>query len=349
MKKHYIFSPDTDTYIIGLSNHKHGAETFIDLTPVGADDSKILNLNNLIECLQCDPDLAHIEHQTLPTIFQSLYASTGCDYNPFFAGIGKGSFLRGFYMYAEFISTDGSLSDVNNDEGYLAFLRLVGTSYFLKHRASYKGTKSPVQLYNSCQATTKLDKHIEWLNKIREHVWVHTHNEKYLLPSHTALKLQWLRAVWVIHMWSQAGTKQTITLLKPEEYGWKKIGDTYQFNWDTDENIMAIQNRVRKLTKGCACKRNMCTSKQCGCKQKGLTCGPGCQCINCKNVLTSASPDQTSHVEAQQALYFTSEIEQSLLIGEEVEVGNNSDSSDSNSDTDSDTASSTDSDTADDI
>ena len=61
-------------------------------------------------------------------------------------------------MYAEFISTDGSLSDVNNDEGYLTFLRLVGTSYFLKHRASYKGTKSPVQLYNSCQATTN------WIN-----------------------------------------------------------------------------------------------------------------------------------------------------------------------------------------
>ena len=95
-------------------------------------------------------------------------------------------------MYAEFITSDGSLSDVdpqNHHQGYLAFLRLVGTAYFLMHRASHKGLKSPVQLYNSCEATTVLDKHIEWLNKIREHVWVHTHEEKYLLPSHTALKM----------------------------------------------------------------------------------------------------------------------------------------------------------------
>ena len=49
------------------------------------------------------------------------YVSMGCDYNPFFAGIGKGSFLRAFYMYAEFISADGSLSDLSNDEGYLVF------------------------------------------------------------------------------------------------------------------------------------------------------------------------------------------------------------------------------------
>ena len=46
-------------------------------------------------------------------------------------------------------------------------------------------------------------------------------------------------------------------------------------------------------------------------------------------------------MEIQQALYFKSEIEQSFLIGEEVEAGNYSDSSDSTSDT----ASSTDSDT----
>ena len=51
-------------------------------------------------------------------------------------------------------------------------------------------------------------------------------------------------------------------------------------------------------------------------------------------------------MEIQQAIYFTSEIEQSFLIREEIEAGNYSDSSDSTLDTDSDTANSTDSDTA---
>ena len=68
LRKQYIFSPDTDTYIIGLSNHKQGAQTFIDLTPVGADNTKFLSLNQLLDCLQCDPDLAYIQQHTLPSI-----------------------------------------------------------------------------------------------------------------------------------------------------------------------------------------------------------------------------------------------------------------------------------------
>ena len=47
LNKHYIFSPDTDTYIIGLTNHKQGAETFIDLTQLGSEDTKIMSLNEL--------------------------------------------------------------------------------------------------------------------------------------------------------------------------------------------------------------------------------------------------------------------------------------------------------------
>ena len=101
-----------------------------------------------------------------------------------------------------------SLSDIdpNNKEGYLSFLRLVGTAYFLKYRGTYQGTKSPVHLFHSCKSTSSLEQHITWLNKIREHVWVHTYEEKNLLPSHTALKFQWLRALWVVHMWAQAGS-----------------------------------------------------------------------------------------------------------------------------------------------
>ena len=346
LNKHYIFSPDTDTYIIGLTNHKQGAETFIDLTPVGSEDTKIMNLNMLIKSMKSDPDLELIEQDSIPTVLQSLYASTGCDYNPFFSGIGKGSFLKAFYTHAEFICSNGSLSDIdpNNKEGYLSFLRLVGTAYFLKYRGTYQGTKSPVYLFHSCKSTSSLEQHITWLNKIREHVWVHTYEEKNLLPSHTALKFQWSRALWVVHMWAQAGSQHT-ELLPPTQHGWKKSDDTYTFHWDSDETITAIRKRVDKLTKGCGCKKNMCMTKQCGCKQKGLTCGPGCQCMNCGNIHPQAPLPETP----QHTLYFQNEMEQSLLIGEEVELRNDSDSSDTDVDTDTDTVSSTDSDTANDI
>jgi len=111
----------------------------------------------------------------------------------FFVGIGKGSFLKALFQYAEFTCCEGSLSDVqpgNKEKGYLAYLKLVGAAYFLKYRSSYRGTKSPVTLYHSCQSSSLLDKHAKWLNKIREHVWEQTQDEKYLVPSHTALRLR---------------------------------------------------------------------------------------------------------------------------------------------------------------
>ena len=45
VKQAVHFLTDTDTYIIGLTNHKQGAQTFVDLTPVGSEDTKIMNLN----------------------------------------------------------------------------------------------------------------------------------------------------------------------------------------------------------------------------------------------------------------------------------------------------------------
>lgn len=220
---------------------------------------------------------------------------------------------------------------------------MVGTTYFLQYRASYPGTTSPGQLFHSCLSTSPLDQHILWLNKIREHVWVHTQDEKNLLPSHTALKLQWLRAVWVVHMWHQAGS-QHISTLPPTKHGWKQTNDVFTFHWDSDETVTAIKKRVKQLTKGCGCKKNMCISKQCGCRQKGLTCGPGCQCLNCGNIRV-----QPTDPPLPTSLYFQNEIEQSLLIGEEVEIENDSGSSDTDDETDDDSFASSDSDIADDL
>lgn len=93
--------------------------------------------------------------------------------------------------------------------------------------------------------------------KIREHVWEQTQEEKYLLPSHTALKLQWLRTVWIVHMWKQSGSEKSIQFLPPENYGWVKGKQGYSFHWDTDEHIMAIQRKVGRLTTGCKCKKKM--------------------------------------------------------------------------------------------
>ena len=39
-----------------------------------------MNLNKLIDSMKSNPDMAFIKQDTLPTMLQSLYASTGCDY-----------------------------------------------------------------------------------------------------------------------------------------------------------------------------------------------------------------------------------------------------------------------------
>ena len=97
-----------------------------------------------------------------------------------------------------------------------------------------------------------------------------------------------------------------------------KSQHVYRFHWDTDEHIMAIRN-VSKLTKGCKCKRNSCKSKQCGCRHSGQTCGPGCQCINCENLLTTVTQTPASEVSEAAALYFQGNIVQSLRVREEFE------------------------------
>ena len=122
--------------------------------------------------------------------------------------------------------------------------------------------------------------------------------------------------------------------------GWTRLeGGGYIFQWDTDKHIMAIRNEVCKYTKGCRCKKNSCTTKQCSCKQKGQTCGPGCKCINCENAL----PDMSQNLTPEQPLYYPQDLEPSLLIGEEIELKTHSQASDI-SDTDSNGYTSTDDD-----
>ena len=215
-----IYCPDTDGYIVGLTNHNHTLDIVVELTTIGSKERKLLLLSNLIDNLERDPDLSLLPNEDLPVMLQALYVSTGCDYISSFSGIGKSSFFSAFCRYSDFITgprMTGSLGNWKSPDAYLAFLRLVGTTYFIKYRSTYRGTKSPVTLFNSCTGTNT-QQHSQWLEKICAHVWEEVHNELNLPPSKTALKLQWLRAVWVIDMWNQANSKTTTTL-PPTEYG----------------------------------------------------------------------------------------------------------------------------------
>ena len=86
-------------------------------------------------------------------------------------------------------------------------------------------------------------------------------------------------------MWSQLNSNEAISL-SPTDYGWNKSESGYKIQYDTEEHVLIVKQRVSKFIKGCKYKSG-CTTKRCGCKKQGQQCGPGCRCLNCENLLTS--------------------------------------------------------------
>lgn len=143
-----VLSPDTDVYIIGLSLQcTQDKEIIVQISNMNSREVKLLHLRRLITALTDDPDLANISPTILPSVLQTLYVVTGCDYISFFSGIGKATFLRYFFQHAQFITgvlpnTTGSLSDTLLEseiykQGFLAFLQLIGTVYLKKHATAF--------------------------------------------------------------------------------------------------------------------------------------------------------------------------------------------------------------------
>ena len=139
----FILSPDTDTYHIGLPLQcTQTKQIIIQISPTNSKQLCLFHSTAFMQALEMDPELAGIPFSTLPQTMQTLYVATGCDYTSFFYGLGKATFLHYFYQYATFITKPtndkpGTLGDVsleNNvyNTGFLAFLRLVGTTYFKK-------------------------------------------------------------------------------------------------------------------------------------------------------------------------------------------------------------------------
>ena len=284
-----VMSPDTDVYLIGLPLFcASERDIIVQVSPIASSQLKLLHLKALVHALQNDPDLAHIDQKILPKVFQALYVVTGCDYISFFSQVGKASFMRYFYQYASFISSareypgtlaDTCLSDGMYQQGYLAFLRLIGTVYFKKHCTGFD-TQSPISHFQTFKDKGP-DQHLSWLDNIRQNMWFRVKFENEMVPSNEALLLHWKRACWVIDMWSQAD-QNTMKLQPITNYGWTVNENMLSVSWDSESNMKAVRERVSVLFKGCKCATG-CKTKRCGCRKGGNTCSVGCDCKNCKN------------------------------------------------------------------
>ena len=230
--------------------------------------------------------MAGLDTTELAQILQILFVCTGCDYISFFSGLGKATFLRYFFQYATFITginAQGSLANIHLQrddykQGFLAFLRLVGTVYY----ASGFDMPSPeshfLQFSTACN---QLAHHQQWINDVRQNIADRSTFDNSMMPSTEALCFHWKRASWVLHMWAQSDRNHMV--LEPiTEYGWSLEDGQLKVTWDTEENMRTVRERLNVLLKGCKCITG-CKNRICGCRKKGTFCSEGCQCTNCEN------------------------------------------------------------------
>ena len=296
-----VYSPDTDVYNIGLSilNRISSKDIYVQLNVPHSQTQSYLHLNNLVQALELDPDLANLDASKLANTFQTLFIVSGCDYISYFAGQGKASFFQVFFHHATFITGNqmiGSLSNTAEDDkntGYLSFLRLIGTLYFKKHFSAFvslKGVQTPQQLFHTCCESNPQEQHLKWYNTIRSVVGDRITCEQERMPSHTSMWRHWLRSCWVAQMWSNSPEEDLQgSLPPPDDCGWKRASDgSYTVDWECPTVQQQVQDTINFLTKGCSCKKG-CHSQRCGCLKSGRHCGPGCQCHNCQNVQPKSS------------------------------------------------------------
>ena len=307
-----VLSPDADVYMIGLPLQcTQNKDIIVQISDINSRELKLLHMKRLITALSDDPDLANVDTTLLSKVLQTLFVVTGCDYVSFFSGIGKATFLWYFFQHAEFITgesqyTQGSLSDTLLDDdtykqGFLAFLRLIGTVYFKKHATAFESNSPESHFKNFITSSTDVEQqHKNWLEDIHQNIWDRITFEAEMIPSTEALWRHWKRSCWVIDMWRQAD-RNTMQVANITSHGWNVVDDNLTIDWDSNENQTAVNERVLLLTIGCKCKTG-CTTGRCGCKKKGQSCSEGCSCLHCSNLPNISG-------EEKKTLQDTAEIE----------------------------------------
>ena len=129
-----VCSPDTYVFHIGLPLVDPTVYVIVQLNAYSSIEHRYLHLNRLCTALNGDPDLSVTPHEARPKFLQLLFICTGCDFTSFLAGLGKTTFMHLAFQHCVFINADsesfpGSLvyRAEQKEEGFLAFLRLIGT------------------------------------------------------------------------------------------------------------------------------------------------------------------------------------------------------------------------------
>ena len=151
-------------------------DVYVQLSNFSSPELRLLHLNQLLLSLTHDPDLSLVPLEIRPLVLQTLFISSGCDYISFFVGLGKATIMKHFFQNAWFITGSqdipGTLvSHGREDEGFLSFVRLIGTVYFKKHLAEFT-VDTPRALYIQ-DGVGPVQQHKRFIEVIRECVEWH--------------------------------------------------------------------------------------------------------------------------------------------------------------------------------
>ena len=139
-----------------------------------------------------------------------------------------------------------------------------------KHLAGFSDT-SPYNVYRDCEGASEKEKHMVWLNLIRDTVWERTEYEENHVPSLDALRFHWLRCCWVSHYWSQA-ISQSVAPLNLLQYGWTLTNGMLSFVWDSQANIQKVRDNVKFLTLKRMLMQGNCSTRRCKCSKEHKNC-----------------------------------------------------------------------------
>ena len=300
--KKLLYSPDTDVYHIGFTLIDPSVhDVYVQLSNISSQELRLLHFNQLLLSFRDDADLSLLPLPLRPCVLQTLFICSGCDYifcRPMITTIMKHFFQNAWFItYSQDIP--GTLADTGHDqmeEGFLSFIRLIGTVYFKTHLAEFT-LDTPRALYMSLaqDGIGPVQQHTRFIEVIRESVWSRIEFEDELPPSFDTLWRHWQRTSWVSNMWNQAASNH-MRLLDLTQYGWK-IGKL-ECDWESVGNREAVRQQVRLLFRGCSCSSvTACSTRRCSCFKKGNKCGPGCRCKNCSNTPSPTGTQQQSSDE----------------------------------------------------
>ena len=159
--------------------------------------------------------------------------------------------MKHFFQNAWFITCSqdipGTLADTGHDqieEGFLSFVRLIGTVYFKKHLAEFT-LDTPRALYMSLaqDGIGPVQQHKRFIEVIRESVWSRIEFEDELPP---ALWRHWQRTCWVSNMWNQAASNHMRLLAI-------FVDGKLECDWEAVGNREVVRQQVGLLFRGCSC------------------------------------------------------------------------------------------------